>query len=338
MQSNLKLKYKHIIFSIVLAIFIGAMSIVSQARILSSNCIACHGQYPGMMEELALVRGKYKYLFDNTVCVGCHSSSDSYPIKILGGVKVPIVFNRVKPERMLAGGNFYFLQESDRKGHNVHNIAEMDRTFKNIPPGYDNTTDNSTIGFNFQKPLTCSGANGCHGDRNIENPFEAIRGSHHAKDSPLDGTTVAKSYRFLKGIKGYEDPDWNLNASPKEHNEYSADIDKICINCHGKFHRKENLRERSRWLRHPTGVPLPKRGEYMNYTKYDPSVPVGRTKIAFTSREEVVPGEDTVICLSCHYAHAGPYDSLLRWDYDNIFAHEGQEKKGCLVCHTRKQH
>jgi len=312
------------------------LKLKSEGAIISDNCSACHVPYPGMMEEVALVKAKYKYLLDDSLCVECHSSSDNATIKIVGGVKVPIVYNKVPPEKPLAGGNFYYVTKSDRKGHNVGRIASMDKKFKGFPPGYDRETDQSIIGYNPEKPLTCAGSNGCHGDRNIENPFESIRKSHHAKDRPIDGTTTAKSYRFLKGVKGYEDEEWNQNASAKKHNEYTSDIDKLCANCHGKFYKKDFLGKESPWFRHPVDIPLPDKGEYIKYLKYNPNAPVARQKVFSSPSEEVKPGEDKVTCLSCHVAHGSHYDSILRWDYDNIYTHEGQ-KEGCLICHTGKQ-
>jgi len=325
----------YLLICCILVVFL-SLNLKSEGAIVSDDCEACHAIYPGMMEEVALAKSKYKYLLDDSLCVDCHSSSDNATIKILGGIKVPIVHNTLPPVKQLAGGNFYYVTKDDRKGHNLGRIVSMDKKFKGFPPGYDRKADLSTIGYNPEKPLTCSGSNGCHGNRNVANPFEAIRGSHHAKDKPIDGTTTAKSYRFLKGVKGYEDDEWNQNASAKKHNEYTSDIDKLCANCHGKFYKKDFTGEQSPWFAHPTDIFLPDKGEYAKYLKYDPDVPVARQKVFSSPSEEVKPGEDKVTCLSCHVAHGSQYDSLLRWDYDNIYAHEGN-KKGCLMCHTRKQ-
>ncbi|QJA05750.1 hypothetical protein FVE67_02585 [Thermosulfurimonas marina] len=51
----------------------------------------------------------------------------------------------------------------------------------------------------------------------------------------------------------------------------------------------------------------------------------------------MTPGSDAVMCLSCHYAHAGPYPDMLRWDYRTCVAGGGENPKcGCFVCHTTK--
>jgi predicted CXXCH cytochrome family protein len=327
----------------------------SNGAIVSDECDACHGLYPGMMEEVPPGEPQ-KYALQAQLCIDCHSSAGRDTIKIVGSVRVPVVNNTVKPVNLLAGGNFNFVATglSDRKGHNVDGIATPDLKFGNAPPGYDIETDLSLIGYNTERPLTCAGTNGCHGDRNIANPFGAIKGAHHADDSPIDGSTTAKSYRYLKitnkvkGILGLEDPDWGQNSSVKKHNEYSPSMDTFCANCHGNFYRKDKIGKMSPWFRHPAGVLLPKRDEYANYNPefpsppdrpgirtYSPGAPVARDSVPATPVETVEPGADIVFCLSCHVAHGSPNESMLRWDYDAISS--GEAGGGCLICHTDKR-
>ncbi|MFZ6017731.1 MAG: hypothetical protein ACOYU0_09095 [Nitrospirota bacterium] len=335
-------------------LFMLQLSKGSQA-VVSGDCEACHGLYPGMMEEA--VPGKPpEYALKNALCVNCHSNTDRDTIKILGGVRVPVVYNSVKPVKPLAGGNFHYVAKDfgDRRGHNVDSIASIDGKFKGFPPGYDRASDPSIIGYNSKKPLTCAGSNGCHGNRNVEDPFAAIMGAHHADDSPIDGTTIAKSYRYLKntnklkGVLGLEDDDWEQDCSPKKHNEYSMTINNHCASCHGDFHSRDKIGKGSPWFRHPTGVTMPKGGEYMNYNPdvpppsdrpdiriYNLDAPVARETILESASDEVRPGSDIVICLSCHVAHGGYYESILRWDYDAMISGE-EGKGGCFICHTGK--
>ncbi len=306
--------------------------------IVGGDCDACHTLYKGMTEKTHRAK-PFEYVF-NTFCVNCHSNANSDTIKNLGGNRVPVVRTTVPPIDPLAGGNFFYVAKDfgDRKGHNVDGITSVDMKFKGFPPGYTRTSDPSIVGYNPKKPLMCAGSNGCHGNRNIEDPFEAIYGTHHAVDKPLDGSTTAKSYRFLKntdkvkGVLGLEDKDWNQNSSSKKHNEYYPSIDVLCENCHGDFHGKDN-KDTGHWFKHPTGVPIPSKGDYLRYGTYDTDAPVGRIKVPASPGEEVRPGEDIVICLSCHVAHASPYESMLRWDYDRLMT-EG--KGGCQICHSGK--
>lgn len=297
---------------------------------VSGDCDACHKLFPGLLDEKA----RKKLPSTNILCVECHSSDEKESIKIIGRSRVPVVFNKKKVEKFLSGGNFLYVTTNDRKGHNVNGTVMPDLKLGNEPPGYERKYDPSKKGYNKEKPLTCAGSNGCHGDRDIEDPFDAIKGSHHATDRPIDGSSTARSYRFLKGVKGLEDSDWGINSSSEKHNEYSEEINTFCLNCHGQFHSE--MGQPDLWFRHPTGITLPEEKGYEKYKEYDPQVPVGRKKIPEKPSREVKAGEDVVICLSCHMAHASPYDSLLRWDYDNIYVHE-KDKKGCLVCHTTKQ-
>ncbi|MGQ9569415.1 MAG: cytochrome c3 family protein [Thermodesulfovibrionales bacterium] len=344
-----------VVWIILLCILLYTPILKAYGTILSDDCDACHGIFPGMMEE-APPGEPLKYALQNLLCVNCHSNSNKDSIKILGGIRVPVVHNTTSPDNPLAGGNFYYVAKGlgNRKGHNVDGIAPLDTKFFSNPPGYDRESDPSIKGYNIEKPLTCAGTNGCHGNRNIENPFSAIKGTHHADDSPIDGSTTAKSYRYLKntdklkGVLGLEDPDWGQNSSIKKHNEYSPSMNNLCANCHGNYYRQDRIGKMSPWFRHPIGIVLPEKGEYVNYNPeglppsnktniriYSPDAPVARDPVPSSPLETVELGKDMVFCLSCHMAHAGPYDSLLRWDYDTIESGESN-KGGCLICHTGK--
>jgi len=333
------MRFKEILLSIILLFFLPVICQKSYATV-GGDCDVCHNLYPGMMEK-TYSKKAFQYVLKNEFCVNCHSNITSDTIKILGGNRVPVVYNSVPPINSLAGGNFYYVGKDfgDRKGHNVYKIASSDMKFRNEPPGYSRRNDHSSIGYNFRENLMCAGSNGCHGDRNIEDPFLAIIGTHHAIDKPIDGSTTAKSYRFLKntsnekGVIGLEDKDWNQKANSNKHNEYSKSIDVVCISCHGSFHDIEN--KQGGWFRHPVGVALPFKKGYEDYKVYNIDAPIAREILSNTSSSEINTGKDSVMCLSCHLAHAGPYDSALRWDYENLYASENG-KSGCLICHMGK--
>lgn len=201
-----------------------------------------------------------------------------------------------------------------------------------------------------------------------------ITGAHHAN---VDGKlatphTVSDSYRFLNGVKGLEDDDWQYTKSGSDHNEYfgvttptayqcstchsahgpflgdfdqDGSISQLCASCHGRFHTLATVGDRggigantsSPFIRHPTDIILPNDGEYSKYTAYDLNVPVGRTTVPDTSSDVVNPGSDVVICLSCHLSHASNYPDMLRWDYANgCNANTPNSDCGCFTCHTTK--
>lgn len=341
-----------VMFLCVAAMF--SLPLQGEAKI-TGDCEACHAKFPGMMEKKE--PGKpLKFVLQSALCVDCHTGSDKETVKRLGGANVPVILNQSEPIRPLAGGNFFYLKKADGdlKGHNVDRISGPDQRTKGNPPGYERISDPSAIGYNPNRPLTCAGSNGCHGDRNIEDPFIAVMGSHHADDEPIDGSTTAKSYRYLrmtpkvKGVLGTEDPQWEYGVSSRKHNEYSPTMNLLCRNCHGNFHGKENVGKASPWLKHPLDVVLPNRGEYLQYNPsvpppqdrqlvriYHPDAPVARGPLSEEQGEIVTPDRDMVMCLSCHVAHAGPYNHALRWEYDELEAAEGG-KGACFICHTKK--
>ncbi|MEJ2032933.1 MAG: cytochrome c3 family protein, partial [Deltaproteobacteria bacterium] len=77
-------------------------------------------------------------------------------------------------------------------------------------------------------------------------------------------------------------------------------------------------------------------GELAAYTTYNITAPVARPNVPSQASSAVTPGTDVVMCLSCHMAHASPYDSLLRFDYTKMVAGRGNGGTGCLVCHSAK--
>jgi hypothetical protein len=134
----------------------------------------------------------------------------------------------------------------------------------------------------------------------------------------------------------------------------------FCGTCHGAFHSvgdveggfgEDNKLINSNgqggngiagaFQRHPSDYVIKNSGEYSNYTDYEITAPVARQSLAGLNgtSNSVAPGSDMVMCLSCHMAHAAPFDSMLRFDYDKQQAGGmagTEDGKGCLACHTAK--
>ena len=292
---------------------------------------------------------------DTSLCFLCHQSEGTETLK---DEIFPIVFNQQPPEISLAGGNFYWVTQGEAKGHNVVGIVGPDTILTQAPGG------------TMTQQISCGGTFGCHGSSDpsrdldgdgIVSTWEAIYGAHHEDDSCLkpetldveaQGLTVGTSYRFLLGIKGIEDWDWEHDLSTTSHNTYfglgdwqvtEETISSLCARCHPSFHDQGTLpggdgigigQGHSPWLRHPTDIVIPDRGEYKNYRSYQLIAPVGRSDLYNFDPATVVPEQDVVICLSCHRAHASPYDKILRWDYQHRPV--DPEKGGCNTCHTEK--
>ncbi len=225
-------------------------------------------------------------------------------------------------------------------------------------------------------PITGNGCIGCHDTRQAHHRGggQDLGNGYRRVGVPGDGTA---GFRFIgnagqvywnipphtpPNVAGIEAP-WTAlqTPGPSSHNEYQdypkpgaylaymgnpQGISDFCAGCHQAFHSWEaggapNGGYGNPWLRHPVAYALPDTGEYANYTTFDPVVPVARTveKLLTMSgpSSEVTPGEDMVMCLSCHFAHAGPYPDALRWDYEQqIAGGGGATGTGCFVCHSSK--
>lgn len=331
--------------------------------------MATLGGEPGITPNAFLTRGS---------CVGCHAMGNANKIESLGINDVPQVMHTDGSGDLAGGNFAYILGmkgsgASDAKGHNVIDFDDDDGNLDG-PPGsikqffHDNVVNDGN--------LTCAGTNGCHGYRNDGkgSGTTALVGAHHGNvDGKCDtASEVGDSYRFLLGVKGLENQtDKWQNKSETSHNEYfgqpspqrlgcnggdlschgaggirppSNTISEFCATCHGNFHTLETATSDgvgsgvSPFIRHPTDYTLPDTDEYASYTAYSTEAPIARIVVPDTASATVMPGSDTVMCLSCHAAHATDYPDMLRWDYGNMVAHNAGASAGtgCFVCHTTK--
>jgi len=341
---------------------------------VTGPCSDCHTMHNSQNGTDVVSGGPYQALTKGD-CIGCHTGTND------GTNNIPYVLQTSAPtytfdgtKSTLAGGSFYWVDDSggadDAKGHNVSGIVDADTNIGQTPPGFNSSdyTANGAVGTAWaSNQLTCAGTYGCHGDHTKSGNFEAISGAHHADDSTIDGSTVGKSFRFLYGIKGTEDSDWEYAASSSDHNGYwasdynngpgsmdSASINYLCAECHGNFHLHAQIDDStngSPWLRHPTdydmnNVSSKEYGSYPNtiYSSvsaagdYFVDVPVGSTTGAVNSKVLQASGDAIVLCVSCHRAHGSPYADLLRWDYSTCDAGQTTQSSdcGCFACHTGK--
>lgn len=326
----------------------------AQVAGVCSDCHTMHNSQDGVSvvgtTQPALTKGD---------CVGCHSTSSTTGNG--GTTKIPYVLHTAgvtynapaSPGDSLAGGDFYWVTTAGgaaNKGHNVSTIPGVTTdTLGNTPPG----------GSALSGALTCAGTTGCHGDRSVAGDFSSISGSHHAKDTTIDGTSAGTSFRFLKGILGKEDSKWEYQATAAAHNQYkgatrandatvtASTVSALCGQCHGTFHAGAgNIslgnNQSSPWVRHPTDFDMNTVAskEYGNYNvdkSYSVEAPVASTDVSAVKSTVLAGAGDAVVtCISCHRAHGSPFADLLRWDYSTMSAHAGSSNRGCFVCHTTK--
>ena len=355
-----------LMFAIVLLVpFMLPSQVSARTDAMRQQCDVCHTMHNSQDSGTQFKGGGSSEALLNSACYGCHSNEID-PGTENAANTTPYVWQTDNVasynSNTLAGGDFYWVSqdvpEHDPKGHNVEGIVSSQDT-RTAPGGSPGGTEE----FSATRPLTCAGKNGCHGNRLIENEIVAMSKAHHNDDGALmDGLTVATSYRFLLGVIGYEDPDWELTAvsGTTNHNQYNgamrgddtatattATISNFCAGCHSDFHNIDSPRTGdgtadtswgNPWIRHPVDFSMGALvGEYDNYGGAGVNDYLVTTPLASVNavRTATVTGasESIIMCLSCHRAHGSPYDGILRWDYRNW---PGSGYNGCGDCHTEK--
>lgn len=326
------------------------------AAAITGQCADCHTMHNSQGGEAMFSNGgPHAGLLKND-CVGCHTGINT-------GSGTPFVLTVSSVDykntgtesghNTLAGGNFYWVENgTDSTGHDVTTLSNV--TSASEPPGYTGGT--------FGTTLTCAGSTGCHGDRTKSSEYEAISGYHHNNASGA----VTDGYRFLDGIAGYEDTNWEFTVSNTDHNQhkgvdkhnstddstpanYATTISYLCGICHGDFHNSSSEistgnNMQSAWLRHPTDYDMYNvrtKDDYAGYgtagiNNYDIVAPVASTNISSVISTGVysASGKAIITCISCHRAHGTPYQSIVRWDYK--LWPGGTNTDGCQKCHTAK--
>lgn len=152
-------------------------------------------------------------------------------------------------------------------------------------------------------------------------------------------------------------------------------ISQWCANCHDDWHETKQANNiaggqnaKGDWRRHPVDnildegncvSPFDQSGcsgagvDILDLANYTPAtagtvLPVARatanTRVFYTTAVDAT--SDRVMCLSCHFAHGGPYYDNLRWDYLSSVGPAGSQvgngvptgagtARGCQVCHNR---
>ncbi len=365
-----------------LLIFLSVVLMYGYAGAIGGVCSNCHTMHASQNG----VAGTPNNQLLSAGCVACHTGTTG----MTSTYGAPAVLHETQPSGQgasftNAGGDFYWVNSAEnaataKKGHNVIELAGVTIKDTNMPtltpPGWDAA---ATTGFAFTAvaggeaawlgQLTCAGKYGCHGNHNDS---IGISGAHHSNTNGQLATanTVGNSFRFLGGIKGLENANWNWGETAATHNEYYGanniaarnaggaaaygtkdTISFLCAECHGVFHGTidGDATAGSPWVRHPTDINLPNSGGYDDYNSdngdntagsYSLEAPVARPTVPAASSATVVPGGAgatgaIVMCLSCHRAHGSPEDDLLRWTYSSMVA-GGGNTTGCFVCHTDK--
>jgi hypothetical protein len=303
-----------------------------------SGCHSMHGTGTGRGSMEGLLQGTDP----SSVCLNCHSglgSPDSYSVASPDG------------SAMTPGGDFYWLKKSflwtggssegDRHGHNI--VAQdygfgPDASLLSAPGGtYDSTN------------LACTSCHDPHGKKEDGSNPAPILGSGSYGDAPGPGAAVG-NYRLLGG-RGYDggqqDGAFAFNhgapvarqsalrkfgESDLSHVDYGSGMSQWCANCHSSFVNSEH-RSLQGTFGHPTdqhleGFMIDNYNRYVKTgdlsgtrdTAYFALVPFERgvTGTALLDPESMAgpDANSTVMCLTCHRAHASAFRAIGRWDFD----------------------
>lgn len=361
---------KTLVAQLALAGTIGLAAALAAGTAGAAPCASCHTMHnsqdgdPMRFDNLA--EPLAKLLRED--CIGCHTGDNAGLI-----TESPKIMRSADPvygTGTLAGGSFWYATQGNSLGHNVAELGASTDTLANLPPGW------SGAGADLGGQLTCAGTLGCHGDRTEADTMTALQGAHHdphnTVNDALGALTVGTSFRFLLGVEGREDTDWEYttaDANPSgNHNIYKgatrsgesevngtpdmSTISSLCAQCHGNFHREDTdgfgivegvagTIGTNNWIRHPTDYDMPGTAsgtEYQNYTIYKTEAPVGTETLGATI-DVTAPGSRIVLCVSCHRAHGSPYADILRWDYTAMEVGTtvaGEAGTGCFNCHSAK--
>jgi hypothetical protein len=282
-----------------------------------------HNSQDGVLVDPDSPLGNPWLLTDATpsdVCLSCH------------GLELGAVFgdDPLAPPDEKGGGNFVFLLEDnlndghegglnpipgDAAGHN------LDAPSRGVGP---DGTLTSSPGGNFPgSALGCSSCHDPHGNAN----FRLLYGLGAVKS----GVTFLFDAPEAEGLSIFFGSEANDN-----HTAYQSGMSGWCGNCHGDFHDEFGGR-----LEHPSGSTLG--GTIANVynlyngttdqtggaqaTAYLAAVPFEDLAAAVTSTEGPAAGS-TVMCLTCHRAHATSAPDAGRWDFNVTFLHEDGVESG----------
>lgn len=314
-------------------------------QLLKSDCIGCHTAI-GNGSTGAVPGAPIVY---NTIKPNYGNSHDGYNVG-------------------LAGGNFYYLSSggvnpgtisSQRRGHSIPGIPHSDVTgWPDLGSGEPSScSKNGNCHQYIAREDNTWGCKSCH------------LPAHH-KHGPIVDSEDGY-YRFLGplpasgehywGVTGYEDSDWEKDSSG--HNEYSGEektgyfsINRFCNGCHvaivdlseyGGYHYRWSTACLILTTSYPhslDSLPFPNPsgpddkwdgyGSSPGPDSYNRFFPIARKDItgAYPSDTIVYNTNNVLSCLTCHRAHASPYNHMLRWDGTKAWADMANEE-GCKFCH-----
>lgn len=292
-----------------------------------AHCDGCHSMHnsadnPRAGDALAgsLMKGSDA----SSTCLNCHNGSGGYHIASPNG------------SNKNQGGDFFWITGNAAYGYNAGHGTTITQAWFNpdnaghnvIAADFSMEVDGTnTVAPGGIFPSNILGCNSCHdphgqvgtGTRGGSAAI-SVSGSYGAGD-PTDGS-IHGNYRLLEDSFAAA-PVATANGSSGTFVDYGSGMSTWCLGCHTQYNAS-NM--------HPTDAPVP-----VAYNAYVSSGDF--TGVVATAKDALVPfergvtdgsvlssldtrgvsGTETVMCLSCHRAHASAFDNALKWDPNHEF-------------------
>jgi len=282
-----------------------------------AHCDGCHSMHNSADNPRtgsALAPSLMKGSDPSSTCLNCHNGAARYHVNSANGSNTN------------EGGDFFWVtaasvyNDGGRSGPSVpdnqgHNVIAADFSLAMDP------TNVTAPGGSF--PSNILGCNSCHDPHGQVGTGTSggsaaisVSGSYGAAD-PVDGS-IHGNYRLLEDSFAPA-PVARANSYDGKTVDYGSGMSTWCLGCHTQY-SASNM--------HPVAAPVP-----VAYNAYKASG--NFTGVVATAKDALVPfergvtdgslldnlstagvstGTETVMCLTCHRAHASAFDNALRWD------------------------
>lgn len=292
------------------------------AGVVTGQCVNCHTMHnsQGGAGMLGLTAGSTakSNLLGGTGCAGCHAdpaAENQSNGKSALATRAPQVDNNGTSGYILNGG-YFTLNGADNIQHNVSDDTAIgaDAAFTNVPGG-----SGAYVQISCQ---SCHSASGHHSPS--AGKYRMLTGSN---------TTIAAgtAYGAKAGAAG-------VTSGNRRNNIYQAtNMNNFCAGCHGTFHGASDQGGPAAWVRHPTDVQVTNSTNYPSIVNYQANADIDAVVVGSTvatPTETAAATDRTVMCISCHVPHGGPYADLLSFNYAANQAGGTTVSTGCETCHS----
>jgi hypothetical protein len=346
---------------------------VDPARVHSDaglSCADCHLSIGGQKTQSSLNAGSGFLLKANItdLCLSCHTEGKNTPhttdlpnLEDRGWV-APIVLTAdgKSPADLgvaMPAGDFYWSGINPGKGHNP--------AFAGGTPASQQLAADPILGTSPPGGALLDGNWSCVSCHGAHSRFDDDVSAWRQLKRRINGRVVTSDVRRF----GVENVGGDANK-----NVYRGGFSSFCSACHGDFHggmgENAGARTGKAWVRHPSNLELGRSNRYgvaaytgrvinaqgtsPNPAGYDWKYPLVKADGDFTLRPDqpaagvsgTIRGEDRLMCLTCHRAHATPFANMTRWetrahtfiadgerDFTGEVSRGDNPAFGCAKCH-----